>query len=64
MRKRRKAVINIKLVQEDGKMISSVKNPVVEKVQIAEGAVLESRGRRHGIGLMNVKAVVDKFGGD
>ena len=60
----RKAVINIKLVQEGGKMIFSVKNPVVEKVQVADGIVLDSGGGMHGVGLMNVKAVVDKYGGD
>lgn len=60
----RKAVINIKLVQESGKMIFSVKNPVAEKVQIADGIVLDSDGGMHGVGLMNVKAVVDKYGGD
>ena len=60
----RKAVINIKLVQEGGKMIFSVKNPVAEKVQIADGIVLDSNGGMHGVGLMNVKAVVDKYGGE
>ena len=60
----RKAVINIKLVQEGGKLIFSVKNPVAEKVQIADGIVLDSDGGMHGVGLMNVKAVVDKYGGD
>lgn len=60
----RNAVIHIELVQEDGKLIFFVKNAVVEKVQIADGAVLESGGKRHGIDLMNVKAVVDKYGGD
>ncbi len=60
----RKAVINIKLVQEGGKMIFSVRNPVVEKVQIADGIVLDSDGGMHGVGLMNVRAVVDKYGGD
>ncbi len=60
----RKAVINIKLVQEDGKMIFSVKNPVAEKVQAAGGIVPDSGGGMHGVGLMNVKAVVDKYGGD
>ena len=49
----RKAVINIKLVQEGGKLIFSVRNPVAEKVQVTEG-----------IGLSNVKAVADKYGGD
>ncbi len=61
---RRKAVIHIKLVQEDGKLIFSVKNPVVEKVQVTDEIVLDSSGGMHGVGLMNVKAVVDKYGGD
>ncbi len=60
----RKAVINIKLVQEGGKTIFSVKNPVAEKVQVADDIVLDSGGGMHGVGLMNVKAVVDKYGGD
>ncbi len=60
----RKAVINIKLVQEGGKLIFSVKNPVVEKVQVTDAIVLDSNGGMHGVGLMNVKAVVDKYGGD
>ncbi len=49
----RKAVINIKVVQEGGKLIFSVRNPVAEKVQVTEGT-----------GLSNVKAVVDKYKGD
>ncbi|MDE6024313.1 MAG: GHKL domain-containing protein [Lachnospiraceae bacterium] len=60
----RKAVINIKLVQEGGKIIFSVKNPVAEKVQVTDGVVLDSGTGMHGVGLMNVKAVVDKYGGD
>ena len=60
----RKAVIHIKLVQEGGKIILSVKNPVLEKVQITNGIVLDSNGGMHGIGLSNVKAVVYKYGGD
>ncbi|MBD5545334.1 MAG: GHKL domain-containing protein [Lachnospiraceae bacterium] len=64
VRKGRKAVINIKLVQEGGKIIFSVKNPVAEKVQVTDGIVLDSGGGMHGVGLMNVKAVVDKYGGD
>lgn len=53
VRQGRKAVIHVKLVQEGGKLIFSVRNPVVEKVQVTEGT-----------GLSNVKAVVDKYGGD
>jgi len=57
----RNAVINIKLVQEDGRLIFSVRNPVVEKVQTADGAVLDSEGRRHGIGLANIKSTAEKL---
>ena len=52
-RQGRKAVIHVKLVQEGGNLIFSVRNPVVEKVQVTEGT-----------GLSNVKAVADKYGGD
>ena len=45
-------------------MIFSVKNPVAEEVQIVDGIVLDSGGGMHGVDLMNVKAVVDKYGGD
>ena len=49
----RKAVIHVKLVQEGGKLIFSVRNPVVEKMQVTEGT-----------GLSNVKVVAKKYGGD
>lgn len=52
-RQGRNAVIHVKLVQEGGKLIFSVRNPVAEKVEATEG-----------IGLSNVKAVADKYGGD
>lgn len=60
----RKAVISIKLVQEDGRTICSIKNPVAKKVQIKDGIVSDSDGGIHGVGLMNVKAVVEQYGGD
>lgn len=60
----KKAVINVKLVYEDGNLIFSVKNPVAKKVEIVDGVVLDSDGRKHGIGLVNVKAVCDKHDGD
>ena len=53
VRQGRKAVIHVKLVQEGGKLIFSVRNPVAEKVEVVEGT-----------GLSNVKAVADKYGGD
>lgn len=60
----RKAVINIKLVQERGKLIFSVKNPVAKNVEAVGGIVPASGEGMHGVGLMNVKDVVDKYGGD
>ena len=53
VRQGRKAVIHVKLVQEGAKLIFAVRNPVAEKVQVTEGT-----------GLLNVKAVADKYGGD
>ena len=53
VRQGRKAVIHVKLVQEGGKLIFSVRNPVAEKVEVVEGT-----------GLSNVKDVVDKYEGD
>ena len=64
MQAEKKAVINVKLVYEDGNLIFSVKNPVAKKVEIVDGVVLDSDGRKHGIGLVNVKAVCDKHDGD
>ena len=52
-RQGRNAVIHVKLVQEGGKLIFSVRNPVAEKVEVTEST-----------GLSNVKAVADKYGGD
>ena len=42
----------------------AVRNPVTEKVEIENDTIKSKRGDHHGIGLLNVKAVVDKYGGD
>lgn len=60
----KKAVIRVKLVFENGKLIFSVKNPVMKKVEIVDGTILDSGERKHGIGLTNVKAVCEKYGGE
>ena len=59
-----KAVIHLKLECEDHKLIFAVQNPVTEKVEIENDTIKSKRGDHHGIGLLNVKAVVDKYGGD
>lgn len=64
VRQGRKAVIYVKLVQEGGKLIFSVRNPVAGKVRIKDGIVLDSGGGMHGVGLVNVKTLADKYGGD
>ena len=46
------------------KLIFAVRNPVTEKVEIENDTIKSKRGDHHGIGLLNVKAVVDKYGGD
>ena len=59
-----KAVIHLKFECEDHKLIFAVRNPVTEKVEIENDTIKSKRGDHHGIGLLNVKAVVDKYGGD
>ena len=59
-----KAVIHLKLECEDHKLIFAVRNPVTEKVEIENDTIKSKRGDHHGIGMLNVKAVVDKYGGD
>ena len=59
-----KADIHLKLECEDHKLIFAVRNPVTEKVEIENDTIKSKRGDHHGIGLLNVKAVVDKYGGD
>ena len=59
-----KAVIHLKLECEDHKLIFAIRNPVTEKVEIENDTIKSKRGDHHGIGLLNVKAVVDKYGGD
>ena len=59
-----KAVIHLKLECEDHKLIFAVRNPVTEKVEIENDTIKSKRVDHHGIRLLNVKAVVDKYGGD
>lgn len=60
-----KAVIHLKLSYENDSLILAVRNPVVEKVEIVDGAVQKKHdGDGHGIGLLNVKAIVDKYEGE
>ncbi len=64
LKERGKAVIHLKLVYEEYKIILSVRNPVMEKVEIRNNAVWKNQDERQGIGLLNVRAVVDKYDGD
>ena len=58
------AVIFLKMAVEDGELILCVKNPVLEKVVIEDNTVRKEYTDGHGIGLLNVKAVVEKYQGD
>lgn len=64
LKKTGKAVIHLKLACEEQTMILAIRNPVTEKVEIVNDTVKSRRGENHGIGLRNVKAVVDKYEGD
>lgn len=56
--------IQIRLAKVNGKTVLSVKNPVVSKVEIRDNETVGPLPHGHGIGLMNVREVVDKYGGD
>ena len=57
------AVIQFKFIYEDGKVILSIKNPVLAKVQIVDNKVQVKTKSGHGIGLKNVEAVAEKYDG-
>ncbi len=59
----RDAVIQFKFIYEDGKVILSIKNPVLAKVQIVDNKVQANPRNGHGIGLKNVEAVAEKYDG-
>ncbi|MBR1670786.1 MAG: GHKL domain-containing protein [Butyrivibrio sp.] len=56
--------IQIRLARANDKTVLSVKNPVVSKVEIRDNEIVDPLPPGHGIGLMNVREVVDKYGGD
>lgn len=57
------AVIQFKFIYEDGKVILSIKNPVLAKVQIVDNKVQANHRNGHGIGLKNVEAVAENYDG-
>lgn len=57
------AVIQFKFIYEEGKVILSIKNPVLAKVQIVDNKVQVKAKSGHGIGLKNVEAVAEKYDG-
>lgn len=59
-----KPVIHLKLICEDGSLICSVKNPVVKKVTIVHNTVQTENVSGHGLGLLNVQELTDKYHGD
>jgi sensor histidine kinase regulating citrate/malate metabolism len=62
---RGRSVIHLKLVYDDEKMILAIRNPIIDKVEIIDdNMVVTKENDGHGIGLLNVKAVVDKYEGD
>lgn len=55
--------VSVKFIVKDGHIILTVRNPVLNKVEILENKVLIPSQDGHGIGLPNVEIVVEKYGG-
>ncbi|MBR2274711.1 MAG: GHKL domain-containing protein [Lachnospiraceae bacterium] len=56
--------IKVKMTDKNGKVLFSVRNPVCERVEIKENRVIREPESGHGIGLGNVREVVEKYGGN
>ena len=57
------ASIQVKFVEKDSRLILTVRNPVVQRVDITDNKVKGAQKDGHGIGLSNVESAVEKYGG-
>ncbi len=57
------ASIQVKFVEKDSRLILTVRNPVVQRVDITDNKVKGAQKDGHGIGLSNVESVVEKYSG-
>lgn len=58
-------VIKFKMILEDEQILISTQNPIKEPVNIVDNRIVTSKSNKeeHGIGLLNVSSVVDKYNG-
>ncbi len=61
-----KKVIKFKAIKEDGKVIFSVINTIQESPLVFEGKYITTKedGMYHGMGIENIKHIVEKYGGN
>lgn len=59
-------VIKVRFIDESGKIILSVRNPVNESIRYQGGKLETTKSKKadHGIGMENIQSVVDKYGGE
>ena len=57
------ASIQVKFVEKDFRLVLTVRNPVVLRVDITDNKIQGVQKDGHGIGLSNVENVVEKYGG-
>ena len=57
------ASIQVKFVEKDSRLVLTVRNPVVLRVDITDNKIQGVQKDGHGIGLSNVENVVEKYGG-
>ena len=58
--------IKVRFLVQKENIIISVRNPVSELIKMENGKIISTKNNKeeHGIGLKNIKSVVDKYGGD
>ena len=61
--KGRSSTIQIKMAYTDSNYIFSIKNPILEKVTIVDNSIVDKIPEGHGVGLINVRDAIDKYGG-
>lgn len=59
-------VIKMRFLDEGGRITISIRNPIAEPIQLAEGKLKTTKSKKseHGIGMINIQNIVSKYKGE